>query len=227
MPTCREPSTVRAAAWLQVWLLGLALGAALWLPGTDALGQTAGAVSLRVRSDARRTADFVKDDDGWNAYYTYTVRADGDGLKAELSSRQIVGIWKRGATVREQGFNRDGYIESLRQFAPVFLMAELTNDGQRSAQVTAAYLGVSDSATDFEPYLEIGDWARLGCGEGTYDPKFELRNLGWGEVRDARMRSAARARVRERARRRNSRRTSARSIRRPIRPSRTGCGAQG
>ena len=40
---------------------------------------------------------------------------------------------------------------------------------------------VSDSATDFEPYLEIGDWARLGCGEGTYDPKC------WGEVRDARM----------------------------------------
>ena len=42
------------------WLVGLALGAALWLPGAEALGQTAGPVSLRLRSDARRTAEFAK-----------------------------------------------------------------------------------------------------------------------------------------------------------------------
>jgi hypothetical protein len=48
-------------------------------------------------------------------------------------------------------------------------------------------LDVAASATDFQPYLDIGDWGRIGCSDGSYVPEFGMLNYGWGPVRNGRL----------------------------------------
>jgi hypothetical protein len=151
------------------------------------LAQNAGSVSVRLTADTKRNKDFTAVSDGWGAYFAYRVRPQGDVLKIDLNS-VISAIWKGGALVTEQPFDQDGYIEDLSQFAPVLLMLEVANDTTQPTQITGAFLDVTESATDYQPYIEIGNWARINCEEATYRPSFEVRNLGWGKVLDAHMR---------------------------------------
>ncbi len=150
------------------------------------LAQSNGVVNARLILDSKRNKEFAKLRDGWAAYFGYKAHDAGGVLSVELDS-QIYDIWKHGRTVREQSYDQDGYIENPNQFSPVFLTVEVSNDTPQSTQIVGAYLDVANSATDYQPYLEIGSVDRVMCGEGNYAPSFELRNLGWGAVRDAQM----------------------------------------
>jgi hypothetical protein len=173
---------------------GPVLGRGLWPDGAASGGyeapyrvaQNASNLTLSVLVDTKKNQEFLKADTGFT-YYLYGAQSTPGLLKVELASKEIIGTWKGNATIKERGFNQNGYIEDDSQFAPIFLVADVRNDGTRAAQVTAAFLDISESYTDFQPYLEIGDWGRLQCGDGSYLPAFEMANYGWGAVRNARM----------------------------------------
>jgi hypothetical protein len=143
-------------------------------------------VNLKVLVDSKANDDYLKKDTDFT-YYVYGGRTSGETMKVELAAKQITGVWKGNDTIVERPFNQPGYIEDVSQFAPVFLVIDARNDGTSAARINSAFLEISDSMTDLQPYLEIGDWGRLGCGDGTYLPAFEMRNLGWGKVENASM----------------------------------------
>ena len=80
------------------------------------------------------------------------------------------------------------FVETSWGFPPVFLRAELQNQGSSPPQVKGAYLDVAESSPDPTPYLEVhggeGDWCDA---DGSYNPMLDFQNLGWGEVKDARV----------------------------------------
>jgi hypothetical protein len=150
------------------------------------IAQTASNLTLTILADTKKNQDFVKADDQFGSF-VYEVVTSGDIVKIQPASKEIMGVWKGNATLKEISFAAKAYFEDDSQFAPAFLVADVRNDGARGALVTGAYLDVSESATDFQPYLTIGDWGRLGCADGSYNPEFNIRNYGWGEVRNPRL----------------------------------------
>lgn len=66
-------------------------------------------------------------------------------------------------------------------------MLNVSNNTTQATQIVGAYLDMEQSATDYQPYLEIGDWGRIDCSDNNYDPAFEVRNLGWGKVTNTHM----------------------------------------
>jgi hypothetical protein len=150
------------------------------------LAQNAGNLKLSILIDGNKNGTFVKADDQFHSY-VYEATTAGGTVKIQLASKDIMATWKGNGTIKELSYSDAVYFETPEQFAPVFIVAEVRNDGTGAAQVTSAYLDVAESATDFQPYLEIGDWSRLQCNKGSYDPKFDMRNLGWGPVNNARL----------------------------------------
>jgi hypothetical protein len=148
--------------------------------------QSASNLTLSVEADSKKNSAFIKADDQFHSY-VYDAATAGGTIKIQLASRDILAIWKGNGTIKELGYSDPTYFEAPEQFAPVFIVAEVRNDGAKAAQVTNAYLDVSESSTDLQPYLEIGDWSRVQCGKGTYDPQFDMRNLGWGPVNNGRL----------------------------------------
>jgi len=150
------------------------------------LAQSTGNLTVKVLIDSKKNRDYVKADDQF-ASFVYEATTSGDITKIQLASKDIVGVWKGSATIVEVPFAGKSYFDSEAQFAPVFVVAEVRNDGTRAAQVTGAYLDVALSATDFQPYLDIGDWGRLHCNDGSYAPSFQMLNFGWGPVRNGKL----------------------------------------
>ena len=57
--------------------------------------------------------------------------------------------WTGGGTVTG---DQDSSLLEPGQFAPVFLVVDLINNGDRDAQIVGGYLDVADSASELEPY---------------------------------------------------------------------------
>jgi len=73
------------------------------------------------------------------------------------------------------------------QFTPVFLKAEVENEGVAAAQIVGAYLDVAESTTNPAPYLELARGVNFCEGDDSYSPTLVLENFGWGPVKGARM----------------------------------------
>jgi hypothetical protein len=150
------------------------------------LAQDNSKVGIKVVIDSKKNRDWVKKDDQF-ASFVYEAITDGGTTKIQPASKHLMGVWKGNATIQEQRFAGPNDLESPGQFGPVFIVAEIRNDGTRPIQVTSAYLDVAESATDYQPYLEIGGIGRVECHEGKYAPEFDLANYGWGPVQDGKL----------------------------------------
>jgi hypothetical protein len=154
--------------------------------GRFRMAQNADGLAVKVMIDAMKNDSYRKADDQF-ASFVYAATVQGNTISIQLASKEIVGTWKGNRTLREIGFASKTYFEDAAQFAPVFLLVDVSNDRTTPVQVKSAYVSVSESATDLQPYLEIGSWGRLLCGDGTYAPTFDITNSGWGPVRNARL----------------------------------------
>jgi hypothetical protein len=173
-----DDQAATARAWRRVQVLGIATAADDLAAAPHRVAQNTPNLTLKILIDIRKNQDFVKADRDFQSFVYEAVSAD-DAIKIMSASKAIVGTWKGNMSI--------GYsiIEDDSQFAPVFLVADIRNDGPRPSQVTGAYLAVSESATDLQPFLTLSGFD--ACDPENYDPKFGFDNFGWGKARNARL----------------------------------------
>jgi hypothetical protein len=140
-------------------------------------------VTFRLTVDRKQNEDFRLHDYGIT-YFVYDAQNAPGKMQIDLASKELEGQWKGSATLT-------GYegllIDEVDQFAPVYLLADVTNSGARTTRVAAAYLDVSESRSDLQPYLYFTRTAPI-CTETEYDPQVMFKNLGWGSLRNAALR---------------------------------------
>ena len=104
-----------------------------------------------------------------------------------LASKARLAAWKSNAPI-SSGRTGPAYVENSWSFPPVFLKAEIQNQGSKPTEVKAAYLEIAESTLDPTPYIELHGGDNAWCeADGSYNGVLNFDNLGWGEVRDARV----------------------------------------
>jgi hypothetical protein len=154
-------------------------------PDTDRaikLAQGGNAVSLNLYVDRVKNTEF-KESAGELESFVYDQKAGADAIEIALDAPKIMERWTGGGTVTG---DEDSFLLEPGQFAPVFLVVDLANNGDRDAQIVGGYLDVADSASELQPYFEISGIEYYGDGE-KFDPNFTLLNAGWGPVENAKL----------------------------------------
>lgn len=147
----------------------------------------AGTVAVNVYIDNRLNDEFraAQDDDGFNRY-TYKVDGSSGVLRIQLASDEIMDLWKGDAPIiatLRQGIS--DYFEDATQFGPVFVVVDIANEENQTAEVVGAYLDIDESTSDLQPYVDAYGPAD-GCND-RLQPEFSLMNSGWGPVENARL----------------------------------------
>jgi hypothetical protein len=152
------------------------------LPPNTSIAYGPDGLALRLLIDRKMNQDFLLHDEG-TVYYVYEAENAPGELKVQLASKKIMSVWKGDGVIGPAAYG-DGYVEQGAQFAPVYLLADVTNNGKQTVRVIAASLSVTESTADPEPYLSLSGHAYF-CGDAESDTNVELRNYGWTAVRNA------------------------------------------
>ena len=131
----------------------------------------AGTVAVNVYLDGKLNDEFrsAQDEDGFDRF-TYQVDDSSGVLQIALASQEIMGLWKGDAPIMatlRQGTS--DYFEDSTQFGPVFVVVDIANEENQTAEVVGAYLDIDESMSDLQPYLDAygpadGCNARLVAG---------------------------------------------------------------
>ncbi len=140
-------------------------------------------VVVNAYIDTKSNDDFVAGDPDMSSY-VYTATPGDDEVDIRLDSPEIMDLWKGDGTIHSDSVGLSSSLfEDPLQFAPVFLVIELSNDGNQTAEITSAYFDLAESTSDLEPYVTV-----FGPGEAqAFAPNFSLQNYGWGQVENARL----------------------------------------
>jgi len=140
----------------------------------------AGGVTVSTYIDTRLNNQFI-DADVDMLSYAYTASPSAGRVDIRLDAPQILDLWKGDAVIRDDTVDQSAWLfEDPGQFAPVFLVIELANEGSSTAQVTSAWFDLAESATDYQPYIVV-----YAARNTAFMPTFGLQNFGWGEALDA------------------------------------------
>jgi hypothetical protein len=113
--------------------------------------------------------------------YAYTATPSAGEVFIAPDAPQILDIWKGDAVLRHDSIDQNAWLfEDPGQFSPVFLVIELSNQGNQTAQVISAWFDLAESVTDYQPYVVV-----YGSSNTVFDPGFAFQNFGWGEAGDA------------------------------------------
>jgi hypothetical protein len=178
-------TTVDGRVWQSVWRGGAEV-ARTPAEGHVQLAQ-AGGVAVNVYMDGRLNDEFrsVQDEDGFE-HFTYEVDGSTGVLRIRLDSPEILGLWKGDAPItatRRQGTS--DYFEDGTQFGPVFVVVDIANEENQTAEVVGAYLDIDESMSDLQPYVDA--WGPADGCVGRLHTDFSLSNTGWGAVENARL----------------------------------------
>lgn len=147
-------------------------------------------VAVRVFVDQREVDAFVEAQRAESRLPAYAYRAEivDDETRLRLDSDEVMGLWKGGDALRADSDVENGWLfESALQFAPVFLLIDVLNEGRVPVAVEEAWLEVVRSETDYDPYLRVlGRYSRT-CGSWGFVPEFELNNHGWSSAWESRV----------------------------------------
>lgn len=150
------------------------------LDGKPLVVAQAGGVTVSTYIDTRLNNEFI-DADVDMLSYAYTATPSAGEVFITPDAPQILDIWKGDAVLRDDSIDRNAWLfEDPGQFSPVFLVIELSNEGNQTAQVTSAWFDLAESATDYQPYVVL-----YGSSNTVFDPGFAFQNFGWGEASDA------------------------------------------
>jgi hypothetical protein len=173
------------ASYTTTWRAGVETGRELISGSANPAGQPPEPanrnMSLRILIDRKRNEDFLFHDDA-SLYHVYDSENLPGKMNVAVATGEITGGWKKDTVIKGYA---GAYIDDVAQFAPVYLLADFTNNGIQAARISAAYLDVEESRTDLQPYLYFSR-ARVICTETGYDPEVIFKNLGWGPIRNAR-----------------------------------------
>ncbi|HET7716801.1 MAG TPA: hypothetical protein VFK86_14345, partial [Bauldia sp.] len=140
----------------------------------------AGGVTVSTYVDTKLNNEFI-DADVDMLSYVYTATPSAGEVFVTLDAPQILDIWKGDAVLRDDEIDRSAWLfEDPGQFSPVFLVVELANEGNQTAQVTSAWFDLARSETDYQPYVVV-----YGSSNTVFDPTFAFQNFGWSEAFDA------------------------------------------
>jgi len=144
-------------------------------------------VKLKLSLDQKRAIEFENSDPDAESN-PYEAEHSPTRMTVRLSSKAMIDAWKNNGLI-SPGSEKFNYIVNYWQFAPVFFKAEIENQGSGAATIKSAFLEVMESSTELAPYLELHPLLDNYCyPEDDYSPDFEFQNLGWGGVKDAKMR---------------------------------------
>jgi hypothetical protein len=153
-------------------------------PDGPAIGSNADGLTLRLMIDRKSNQAFINDENADGTSHVYESRGAPGVMKVELASEQLMAVWKGAGRIDEDAAR---YFDSLAQFAPVYLVADISNNGAQATRINSAYLIVDESATDLEPYLVISSNTNECAETPKYDPTIKFANYGWGPVRNAQL----------------------------------------
>ena len=140
----------------------------------------AGGVTVSTYIDTKLNNEFI-DADVDMLSYAYTATPSAGEVFITPDAPQILEIWKGDAVLRDDSVDQNAWLfEDPGQFSPVFLVIELSNEGNQTTQVTAAWFDLAKSVTDYQPYVVM-----YGSSNTIFDPTFAFQNFGWGEAVDA------------------------------------------
>jgi hypothetical protein len=146
------------------------------------MAQAASRVTLNAYIDRKRNNDFKKQDESFTSFVYDQENAPGV-INIRLASKEIMDLWKGNGVIK-----RVEELYEAGQFAPVFLVIDLSNDGAQSAQIVRGYLDVEQSVTDLQPFLNImSDYDGRCGGSDKFDPNYRFINSGWGGVKNAKV----------------------------------------
>jgi hypothetical protein len=142
-------------------------------------------VKLKLSIDDKKSIEFENADPDAQSS-TYEAEHAPGSMTIRLASKRVLDAWKGNGRIASG--EEDGVPYILSTSPPVFLKAIVENQGTNAAQITGAFLDVSESATELAPYLELHPGSTKCCGPpDDYNPVLDFQNFGWGRVRDARM----------------------------------------
>jgi hypothetical protein len=151
--------------------------------------QQPGKVALRLVIDRKKNQELLRADQYGIAmpYYVYEATTMPGSIRIELASKPVMQLWKGSELDKTPD-----QIGDINLFPPVFLLAEFTNQADRSVRVMDSYLQVEQSSSDVLPYLQAIGGNLTSCMEssnndGHYDPSIRFENLGWAAVRNAKV----------------------------------------
>jgi len=134
-------------------------------------------VTVSTYIDTKLNNEFI-DADVDMLSYAYTATPSAGEVAVMPDAPEIMAIWKGDAVLRDDQTGQNAWLfEDPGQFAPVFLVVELANEGNQTAQITSAWFDLAESSTDYQPYVTI-----YGLSGTFFDPSFGLQNFGWGEA---------------------------------------------
>ncbi len=147
----------------------------------------AGGVRVNVYIDQKLNQNFKSADQDLVSYAYKAVNMSG-ALRIQLNSAAIMDLWKGNATIHadEEQWTPDLFIDP-GQFAPLFLVVEIANEGGRTAQVDSVYFDLAESKSDLEPYVVVWGPGSMEGAAQAFFPQFTLKNYGWGAVNNARL----------------------------------------
>ena len=162
----------------------------IWKDGTEiertplddspAVVAQAGGVTVSTYIDTKLNNEFI-DADVDMLSYAYTATPSAGEVAIVPDAPEMMAIWKGDAVLRDDGTGQNAWLfEDPGQFSPVFLVVELSNEGNQTAQVTSAWFDLAESVTDYQPYVTV-----YGLSGTFFDPSFGLQNFGWGEAANA------------------------------------------
>jgi hypothetical protein len=151
--------------------------------GADYLmAQAASRVTLSAYIDRKKNADFKKQDESFASFMYDQVNGPGV-INIRLASKEIMDLWKGNGVIK-----RVEELFDAGQFAPVFMVIDISNEGAQSAQIARGYLDVEQSVTDLQPFLNImSDYSASCGGSDKFDPNYRFINSGWGGVKNAKV----------------------------------------
>jgi hypothetical protein len=139
-------------------------------------------VTLSAYIDRKKNADFKKQDESFPTFLYDQANAPGV-ISIRLAAKEIMDRWKGNGVIK-----RVEEIYEPGQFAPVFLVIDLSNEGPQAAQIARGYVDVEQSVTDLQPFLDIRSAFDGNCGgSDKFDPDYRFVNSGWGGVKNAKV----------------------------------------
>jgi hypothetical protein len=178
-------TTIDGRVWHSVWRGGAEVERK---PAGDSIQLAqAGGVVVSFYIDSRLNDEFrsASDEDGFDRF-TYVVDDSSGVMNVRLSPGEIMDHWKGDdaikATLREGWSN---YFEDAAQFGPVFVVVDIANEENQTAEVVGAWLDIAESMSDLQPYLDA--WGPADGCNTRLQPEFSLFNSGWGGVENARL----------------------------------------
>lgn len=125
----------------------------------------------------------------------YTGRSQGETLDVFPDHPRFMGIWKGDAEIQLTEHEESGHglgadvLGTEFRFEPVPLTFELENRSPGTMRILGAFLDVTESQTDAQPFVQLSTGYYDECSgfDGLFNATIHIENYGWAPAESARI----------------------------------------